>query len=221
MRWAAVAAGVGCGLYWVGWHSSATTVTQIGVVAPKGIAAREVRLASGLTQADHVLGVDAAATELAIMSRLPAVGAVAVQRKFPHTINLVVTARRPLAALEMGKGFVLVDSKGIAFDRTSGPQGLPVIVARTETGRQAAILVLNSLPAKLRANVSRIKASTGDNVVLNMRDSSEVRFGSAADSALKVAVLAALMPVKAKVYDVTAPMMPTTDGSLASESPGS
>lgn len=218
--WMAVCLGMVAGVYWLGWHSPLTTVNQLAVVAPKGISAQDVRAASGLTQADHVPAVDGQAVELAIMSRLPAVAAVDVQRRMPHTVNLVVTARQPLAALSMRKGYVLLDPQGVAFDRLAKPpQGLPVMVADSDAGRAAALAVLNSLPVQLRSRVSAIRASTGDNVVLTLGDTSEVRWGSASESALKVAVLASLMQVKARVYDVTAPMMPTTEGSLESPSP--
>jgi hypothetical protein len=42
-----------------------------------------------------------------------------------------------------------------------------------------------------------------------------VRWGSAADSALKSTVLVALLQTKALVYDVSAPDVPTTTGKLA------
>lgn len=220
-RWGVRAAGVAVvagGLYWVGWHSQLTTVEEVRVVAPKGISEQAVRDASGIGEASHVPGVSARDVELAIMTSLPAVASVQVQRHLPHRVTLVVTARQRFAALAHRGGFLLLDSGGVAFDRTKSAKGLPIISATaTDEGRAAALEVLAQIPDSLRSKIALIRAQSRDSVTFALRDTSLVRWGSPTDAELKAQVLAALLPVKAKAYDVSAPMLPTTQGSLEPE----
>lgn len=205
--------------YAVAFHSPLTLVAEVEVDTPKGISAKAVRAASGITQATHLPEVDPAAVELAVKSAVPEVAAVEVTRQLPDRVLLSVSAREPIAAVAVKRGYVLIDAQGVLFDRVNRARGLPIMSASSDDGRAAAVAVLNSLPPKLRSKVATIKASTRDDVTMKFRDSGLVRWGSAADPELKAQVLAALVGVQAKEYDVSAPMLPTTSGSLASPSP--
>jgi cell division septal protein FtsQ len=95
----ALAGVVGLGLLWsVGWHSPVTLVEHVVVDAPRGLSAESIRLASGISAADHVPAVDPDAVRAGIMTAIPAVADVSVRRSLPNTIELEVTGRRPFAA---------------------------------------------------------------------------------------------------------------------------
>lgn len=205
------ALGVGA-IAWLGWASPITLVEHVVVDAPKGISADAVRLASGISAADHVPGVDADRVRVAVMSALPAVADVDLSRSLPDTIRLRVTARTPLAAVASGKGYYLLDAEGVVYDKVASPKKLPVIRASTDVGRTTARQVLLTLPEDLRREVRRVGAKTRDDVVLSLRDGATVRWGSASDTELKVRVLAGLRVVGATRYDVSAPLLPTTFG---------
>ncbi len=210
-----VLAGVaGLGLvYWVGWQSPVTLVEHVVVDAPRGLSAESIRLASGISAADRVPSVDAEAVRLSIMTAIPAVADVQLERSLPDTIGLTVTARTPLAAVEAGKGFYVMDSQGVVYDRVARAKDLPVIRARTDAEREIARGVLLAIPEDLRAKVTRITAKSRDNVTLGLRGGATVRWGGVEDSDLKARVLAGLTAVKATRYDVSAPLLPTTSGS--------
>jgi cell division protein FtsQ len=216
-RWVAAAAVGVAGLGWLGWGSPATLVEHVVVEAPKGIPAESIRLASGISAADHVPAVDGDAVRTAIMSAIPAVADVQVQRSLPHTIRLTVTARTPLAAVQSGKGFLVMDADGIVYDRVADARKLPVVRARTDEGREAARLVLLSLPQELRDDVRRVSASTTDDVSLALKGGATVRWGSPDRAELKARVLDGLVAVKADVYDVRSPLQPTTTGGRTAE----
>ena len=75
----------------------------------------------------------------------------------------------------------------------------------------AAVAVLLALPAELLARVDSVTATTRDDVTLVLTGVGQaVRWGSAEDAALKAQVLAALLTRPASVYDVSAPLAPTT-----------
>ena len=206
------AAGLGL-VYWVGWQSQLTLVEHVVVDAPRGISAESIRLASGISAADRVPSVDPEAVRLGIMTAIPAVADVALERSLPDTVRLAITARTPLAAVEAGKGFYVMDAQGVVYDRVARAKDLPVIRARTDADREIARGILLAIPDDLRAKVTRITARSRDNVTLGLRGGATVRWGGVEDSDLKARVLAGLTSVKATKYDVSAPLLPTTSGS--------
>ena len=210
----ALAGVVGLGLLWaVGWHSPVTLVEHVVVDAPRGLSAESIRLASGISVADHVPSVDPDGVRAGIMTAIPAVADVRIRRSLPHTIELEVTSRRPFAALPAGKGFHVIDDEGIVYDRVARVKGMPVISALTDETREISRNVLLIIPADLRKRVVEVSARSRDNITFTLRSGATVRWGSVADSELKARVLAGLMEVKAKRYDVSAPLLPTTLGS--------
>ena len=204
-------------LAWVGWASPVTLVKHVVVQAPRGISEESIRLASGISAADHVPAVDEEKVRLAVMTALPAVADVEVSRSLPNTIRLEVTARSPLAAVEAGKGYYVMDAEGVIYDKVAKVKRIPVIRARTDVGRETARAVLLSLPEELRRDVRRVTARTRDDVTLGLRGGATVRWGSAEDAALKARVLAGLVQVRADRYDVSAPLLPTTSGLRADD----
>ncbi len=216
-RWlvaASVAALVVLG--YVGWASPVTLVEHVVVQAPKGISPAAVRLASGISATDHVPAVDADRVREAIRSQFPEVADVTVDRALPHTIRLTVTVRTPLAVVQNGGATYLMDAGGVLYDKVSSTKGLPIVQSSTEAGRDEARDVLLMMPADLRGRVTTVTASTHDDVTVVLRSGAQVRWGNAADSALKAKVLAALLAVKATHYDVSTPSMPTTRGTPTS-----
>jgi cell division protein FtsQ len=157
--------------------------------------------------------VDAEAVRLGIMTAIPAVADVQLERSLPHTIRLAVTARTPLAAVEAGKGFYVMDAEGVVYDKVARAKALPVIKASTDAQREVARGVLLAIPEDLRAKVTRVTAKSRDDVTLGLRGGATVRWGGVEDSDLKARVLAGLTAVKATRYDVSAPLLPTTSGS--------
>lgn len=210
-----IAAFVGLGaLWWVGWHSPLTVVEHVVVDAPQGVSGPAVRQASGISAADHVPSVDAETARLAIMAELPAVADVAVHRSLPHTIRLEVTPRTPLAAVRSGDGFSIVDAQGVVFDRAKQSRGLPVIRAGSDEDRERARELLVLLPESLSERVTRVTARSRDDITLALRGDRTVRWGSVDDTELKARVLSGLLSVRATRYDVSAPLLPTTSGSV-------
>lgn len=205
---------VGAGLvYWVAWQSPVTLVEHVVVDAPRGISAESIRLASGISAADRVPSVDAEAVRLGIMTAIPAVADVQLERALPDTIRLAVTARAPLAAVEAGKGYYVMDAEGVVYDKVARAKSLPVIKASTDAQREVARGVLLAIPEDLRAKVTRVTARSRDDVTLGLRGGATVRWGGVEDSDLKARVLAGLTAVEATRYDVSAPLLPTTSGS--------
>jgi cell division protein FtsQ len=109
-----------------------------------------------------------------------------------------------------------MDRTGFLFAPSESPDvGRPVVdlgpSAGLETRRQVAT-VLGVLPPDLAIVTARVTAASQDSILLHLRNGSQVRWGSAAESATKATVLRALLHLKARFYDVSAPGQPATHG---------
>ncbi|GIG37248.1 cell division protein FtsQ/DivIB [Cellulomonas pakistanensis] len=161
---------------------------------------------------------------------VPGVRDATVSRTWPRGLTVALVSREPVAAvpesndvvaqaqgdetLDAG-GFALVDMDGVKVGRADAPpEGLPVVEVPVGDARilAATLGVLESLPADLRADIGQVSAGTQDTVRFTLRDGATVEWGSAQDSALKVAVLKALRAAPETAgsarYDVSAPTMP-------------
>ncbi len=79
-----------------------------------------------IRRGDHLLAVDAAAAEAALL-RDPWVASAEVRRRFPDGVEVRVTERRAAALLDLG-GLYLVDGQGTVFKRATPGDGLDLPV---------------------------------------------------------------------------------------------
>ncbi len=191
---------------WMVWFSSLLTADAVTVVGVDGAAAQEVH-----NTASVPLGVPLAQLDTdAIAQHLATIGwidHIDVRRGWPHDVVIAVTPRTPIAT--RGDGTV-VDAAGVAFTPVAVvPSGLPIVHAE-DLGLVAAMGVLTSLPDDLRQKVVSLNATTRDDVELTLKSSAIVRWGSIEQAELKAQVTRALLKRKAKIYDVSAPELPTT-----------
>ncbi|MDO8731752.1 MAG: FtsQ-type POTRA domain-containing protein [Actinomycetota bacterium] len=191
---------------WMIWFSSLLTADGVTVIGVDGSAAQEVR-----NTASVPLGVPLAQLDTdAIAQHLSTIGWIEhidVRRGWPHDVVIAVTPRTAIAT--RGDSTV-VDASGVPFTPVAQvPSGLPTVHA-DDLGLVAAMGVLVSLPDDLRSKVVLLTASTRDDVALTLKSSAIVRWGSVEQAELKAQVTRALLKRKAKIYDVSAPELPTT-----------
>ena len=152
---------------------------------------------------------------------VPGVREARVVRDWPHGLAVQLVSREPVAAVPEdapAAGLVLLDEEGVQVGRADvAPDGLPVVdVPLGDRRTLAAVLsVLEQLPAELLAQVGSVAAHTQDTVTMQLRDGgARIDWGSADETPLKIAVLAALRSAPeaaaATVFDVSAPRMPIT-----------
>ncbi len=200
---------------WLVWFSSVLSVQEVRVVGAKGVPVDEVRTAASVRLGTPLARVDADGVA-ARVAAIPEVGAVEVRRGWPDVLVVVVTERTPVGVVRAGADFAYVDLTGARFGSTPvRPRALPYVRPSDETSLLAGVQVLGSLPPDLRAKVVSAVARSRDDVVLSLVGGATVQWGSADDAAAKLAVLTALLPRKAAFYDVSAPDLPTTRGTLA------
>lgn len=144
---------------------------------------------------------------------------VVVTRDWPSGLDIVLTASEPVAAVPDGTRFTLRDDLADVVGRADKvPDGLPVIEVpqgdQMARALEAAIFMLNAVPADLHKEIRSVSATTPDAVSMELRDGAAVLWGSQADADLKVRVFEVLRTAKAtkdsKVFDVSAPNAPIT-----------
>jgi cell division protein FtsQ len=188
-------------------------VRTVDVSGTQALTPEQVRLAAQVPMGTPMirLDTDAIATKVANLSR---VATVDVVRDWPSTILIEVTERKPVATYNGPGGVHLVDATGDDYATVAAaPPGLPTIavphVAPNDPATQAVFAVIAAMPQQLRPILVTISAQTPDSVRFALNNGKTVIWGDAGDAAHKSAVLAALLSQPGKVYDVSAPDLPT------------
>ncbi|MCK0116606.1 cell division protein FtsQ/DivIB [Isoptericola sp. S6320L] len=142
---------------------------------------------------------------------------VSVQRSWPQGIQVLLTAREPVAAVPDGDRYVLLDAEGVRVgSRQKAPRKLPVVSVpldeESADSLRAALAVVAALPVELALEVEQVSAQTQDDVETVLRDGVSVRWGGETSLPLKVEVVQTLREVAADagVIDVSSPELPVT-----------
>lgn len=204
--------------------ASLAGVVALGAFSPL-FALREITVegSSRVPAADLVAAVDdQMGTPLPLLdfSRIkteladfPLIESYVTESRPPGTLLIRVVERTPLAVLQTGSGFQLVDSAGVpvetAAERIPGYPMIDLPSGDVSTlPFTAAAAVLAALPPELSAQVDSIRATTVDDVTLSLVTGQRVVWGDSADSARKAQHLTRLLaqhPTDVTEYDVSSP----------------
>ena len=200
------------GLVWLFFFSSALTVKGADVRGVEVLTTSEVEDVAALPAGEPLATVDLDAIE-ARVEGLAAVRSVEASRAWPDQVRIVVTEREAVAVVSWEGQWRGLDETGILF-RTfpKKPEGLTKVTMTAATPGEAlaeAAAVVAALPADIRDRVDHLEVASIDGISLELEGGAIVTWGSADESAEKVAVLAVLLEREARVYDVTAPGRPT------------
>lgn len=143
--------------------------------------------------------VDTSEVKAALLA-FPLIETYALEARPPHDLTVRIVERTPIGVIRSDAGYTLVDAAGVALSTTSDqPAGQPLIdvAAGTDSSAfQSAGLVVRSLPADLRAQLTGVSAGTADDVTLTLNSGLTVVWGSAEKSALKALVLEKALAAK-------------------------
>lgn len=157
-----------------------------------------------------------------LLTQFPAVASVDTSASGSGTLRVEVQERIPVAAVQDGDGWQLVDREGEQLEQVADSEQIqvPVIAGGTDVlGSEdwdTVSSVLASLPSSLLEQVQTARAESGGVVMLELQDGVTVRWGDDTDSALKAEVLAELVDASeatgaVEVYDVSAPRHPVLE----------
>ncbi|MFE7631289.1 cell division protein FtsQ/DivIB, partial [Kocuria sp. NPDC057446] len=153
------------------------------------------------------------------VGRIPQVRSIEVLLEPPHHLVVALHERVPVAAVEDGGEFVVVDSEGVELMTAGSAQeaGVPVVTGGRDvlaSERFEAISdVLAALPESVLAQLRTASAESLSSVELAFTDGRTVVWGTAEDSELKSQVLRELVEARGagsgvETYDVSSPTRP-------------
>ncbi|WP_147916589.1 cell division protein FtsQ/DivIB [Ruania zhangjianzhongii] len=146
-----------------------------------------------------------------------------LERAWPHGLQVVIEPRVPVAIVQDGDRYAVLDGEGVVLSRADEPaEDLPQVAVplgeeSTAASLTAVLEVLDALPEDLLAEVAAASAPSPNQVSFELPDGVEVFWGSSAENPLKVEVLQTIRQVEATGYDVSAPRAPITIGEPESE----
>jgi cell division protein FtsQ len=124
----------------------------------------------------------------------PWVESVTVTRDFPSTLRIRITERTPVALVDTGDVFWVVDASGMVLGEQSFEETTTLVVIRDvqgldpKPGRRSssdtldnALKVLGGIGDELRAKVRAVSASTVDETTLLTTDAIEILVGEAVE----------------------------------------
>lgn len=199
---------------WLLYGSALLVVQNVVVQGNQLVTTKQVVAEAAVPEGTPLVRVD----ERGITERvaaLPAVEKVRVERAWPTTLKVTITERVVRLAVPRAGGFDWIDASGVVFHHTPG-RPPNTVLAEAKPADEAVlagiVTVAKALPAQVAPRVQAITASSVDSIVVRLDDGSQIVWGSAESSDLKAQVVAALLEVKAGVYDVSSPTHPTTRG---------
>lgn len=198
------------------WFSSMLGVQTVDVIGSNAVPAEQVREAAAVPDQKPMLRLDIDEIRDRV-AQMPGIATVDVSRSWPNTLEITVTERAAIAFFDSGPGgdgVHLVDGGGVVFKTVKErPAGLPELklplVSADDPVTRAVTGVLGVIPQQLLNQVTTASAKTPASVEFALADGKTVRWGTAADTDRKAKVLAALLTREGKVYDVSAPDLPT------------
>jgi len=199
------------GVYLV-FFSSALSVQGVEVEGTQTLTEEKVREVADVPTGGPLATVDLDRIAYRVRA-LAVVKSAEVTRKWPHDVLIEIVERQPVAVVEIAGELHNLDDEGVVFgsyDRA--PKGLPRVHAESGVDAEAlaeGAAVVAALPDEIATKVDHAEVVSVDKITLRLRDGREVLWGSAAQSADKAKVLAAMLRHDARVYDVSVPGQPT------------
>jgi cell division protein FtsQ len=194
-------------------YSPLFAVQRVTVVGTSTLPAAQVEDALWQQIGTPLPLIDASAIKAALVA-FPLVESYTLEARPPHELVVRIVERTPIGVIDTAAGWTLVDAAGVVLETTpTAPEGPPVLEIDGGTDSDAfesAGLVLRALPDSIRAQVTRVSASTRDDVTLTLgATGTQVVWGSVDGTPQKALVLERAMqtrpPETANLYDVSSP----------------
>lgn len=163
---------------------------------------------------DPMARVDVKTAAAGVADAVPTLKTVTVTRTWPGTVDVRIVARVAVVGYEDKPAgtWRLVDAEGVVV---SSAPSLPSGVTKIDDPRSPALVtsaaeVAAALPAAVRSDITSIRVPSRDSITLTTWKKQTIVWGSPDDTPQKARVLTALLKQKGRVYDVSAPDLPTT-----------
>jgi cell division protein FtsQ len=149
----------------------------------------------------------------------PIIESLALISRPPHTLEVRITERTPIAVVVQNGTEYLYDPAGVKLGNAKGNEKLPTVIVtgnpKSSTSYRQAIDVILALPLQLLDRVAYIQAKTRDNVTIRLRGAAgqTVIWGDSENSILKSKVIKTLLLQTSTnihaTFDVSSPLTPS------------
>jgi cell division protein FtsQ len=217
---------LGFGAYAV-LHSRYFAATRIIIGGEHHETAAQIAKVAGLSGAPPMLSVNAGAIQQELAAAFPWIESVSVTSSWPHTVDVRVTERTPVATIQTHAGtLVLVDVTGRRLGPAAAHAALPRLEYALPAGDPAAgalpatavpgLQVASTLPRAFAAQVAVVQVGTDGWVTLHLTTPVTFILGPATDLSAKyedvAAVIARTTLHVGDVVDVSVPQAMTVTG---------
>lgn len=202
--------GIAGGVTWAVQTSSTALVSNVEVQVAERSMIRNISNVAAIEVGDRIteLNLDAAAARV---TQLPQVRSAEVTRRWPDRIVIAVELRRPIGWLQEADQIRYIDDNGEKYDPAAAfpKPGLAQFEVSEDRLLAASAIAYQHLPALQKLKLTKISAQTSSNIRFTLSNGVTIIWGSVDRSPRKAEVLRVLLQRKAKVYDVSAPDLPT------------
>ncbi|BEP15488.1 hypothetical protein acdb102_37990 [Acidothermaceae bacterium B102] len=213
------------GAGWVVLGSTLLAVHHVRVLGSSRLDPVEIEQAARVPQNRPLARLDVSAIRRRVEA-MPPVQSATVERTWPSTVTITVVERKAAAVVKRpGKPLALMDATGVVFaDVDAPPSGMSVLSLSTpgpsDPATRAALDVVASIPAKVRATVLSVTAPTPASVTLTLASGLTVIWGDATNSARKAQELAAVLQSMAAGASPTTTSAGSSSGTAGSGKAG-
>ncbi|GLZ29759.1 cell division protein FtsQ [Lentzea sp. NBRC 105346] len=201
------------GLAYSVWFTPLFGVRTVDVRGTVVLTEDDVRTAAAIEPGSPLVRLDLKGIA-ARVGEVPRVASVEVERSLPGTVRILISERTPVGIVKTSDGVHLIDATGKDYATlTTAPPQVPELLLATpganDPATRAVVAVVNELPEKLRPDVLSVSATGPADVKVQLTQGRVVKWGSAADTTRKGAILMVLLTRQGKTYDVSSPELPT------------
>lgn len=195
------------------WGTSLLGLRAVSVSASAGDLppdlAGQIRDAVQIADGTPLISIDLDAVT-ARVEAVPGVADAAVTRHWPGTLDVVATARVPVAVVAANSSWYLLDATGYPYQQVAvRPSGLISLRLATPGSTDAATLaglqVVQALPIGALPPIASVTARSAYDITIELTDGRSVQWGSPADSARKAQVLPPLLAQPGTSFDISDP----------------
>ncbi len=214
---AAVVVVLAAGGGYVVWFTSVLGLSNVAVTTADGPVDPTLQAAVegviGIDPGAPLIGIDLDAVRQRV-GTVPGVAAATVGRQWPHTLQVTVVPRVPVAVVAANSALYLVDATGLPYETvTGGPAGLVTLRLATpgpnDPSTLAAVTVAQAIPADLVASVTSVTAVTPYDITVQLTGDRTVIWGDTSDTARKAQILPAVLGLSGTTFDISDPELVT------------
>jgi len=197
-------------IVWIVQTSSAATVSSIEVQVSDQSLRKPIEQVAGIEIGERITDINYLAVEAKI-TQLPQVRSASVVRRWPDRIVISVDLREPIGWLSRDNTILYLDSTGEIYDPKVGiaKLGIPQFRANSDRLLMDSTTAYFDFPNSIKKQIIEVSASTQSNIRFILSPGITVVWGSSERGSRKSEVLQVLLQRKAKIYDVSAPDLPT------------